>query len=73
MLPLALLLLLCVYVFVERWTVINRAGKEDANFMRRIAGYIHEGELESALNLCHNANTPIPALSRKVSLVLADP
>lgn len=65
MIPLALLLLLCVYVFVERSVVISRASKEDENFMQRIKGYIHEGEIESALNLCHNANTPYARLIEK--------
>ncbi len=65
MIPLALLLLLCVYVFVERSLVISRASKEDENFMQRIKGYIHEGEIESALNLCHNANTPYARLIEK--------
>lgn len=65
MIPLALLLLLCVYVFVERSLVISRASKEDDNFMQRIKGYIHEGEIESALNLCHNANTPYARLIEK--------
>ena len=58
MIPLALLLLLCVYVFVERLVVLRAAGREDANFMNRIRGYIHEGEIESALNLCRATATP---------------
>ncbi|MDE6468842.1 MAG: MotA/TolQ/ExbB proton channel family protein, partial [Muribaculaceae bacterium] len=52
MIPLALLLLLCIYVFTERCIVIAQASREDVNFMNRIRGYIHEGETESALNLC---------------------
>ena len=58
MIPLALLLLLCIYVFTERCIVIAQASREDVNFMNRIRGYIHEGETESALNLC--LATPSP-------------
>lgn len=65
MLPLAALLLLCVYVFAERCVVIGRASKEDENFMQRIGGYIHEGEVESALNLCHKTDTPYARLIAK--------
>lgn len=65
MVPLALLLLLCIYVFTERTLVINKAGKEDENFMSRIKGYIHEGEIESALNLCRHADTPYGRLIAK--------
>lgn len=65
MVPLAALLLLCVYVFVERYVVISRASKEDDNFMDRIKAYIHGGELESALNLCKRTSTPEAALIAK--------
>ena len=65
MIPLALLLLLCVYVFVERLVVLRAAGREDANFMNRIRGYIHEGEIESALNLCRATPTPEARLIEK--------
>ena len=65
MVPLAALLLLCVYVFVERYVVISRASKEDDNFMNRIKAYIHGGELESALNLCKHTSTPEAALIAK--------
>lgn len=65
MLPLAALLLLCIYVFVERSMVISRASADDANFMNRIKGYIHEGEIESALNLCRNTDTPFARLIEK--------
>lgn len=65
MVPLALLLLLCIYIFAERLTVISRAGKEDENFMQRIRGYIHEGETESALNLCRATPTPHARLIAK--------
>ena len=65
MIPLALLLLLCVYVFVERMVVLRAAGREDANFMNRIRGYIHEGEIESALNLCRATATPEARLIEK--------
>lgn len=65
MLPIALLFLLCVYVFIERTIAISHAGSEDENFMQRIKGYIHEGEIESALNLCRKANTPYSRLIEK--------
>ncbi len=65
MIPLALLLLLCIYVFVERLLALRRADREDANFMNGIRGYIHDGEIESALNLCHASDTPYSRLIAK--------
>ena len=58
MIPIALLSLVCVYIFVERAMVIHRASREDATFMRRIRDYVHEGELESAHNLCKKNGSP---------------
>ncbi len=58
MIPLALLLLLTVYVFTERMIIINRALQENPTFMKRIKDYVHEGDLESAVNLCKNTDTP---------------
>lgn len=65
MIPLAALLLLCIYVFVERLLVLRRADREDANFMNGIRGYIHDGEIESALNLCQASDTPYSRLIAK--------
>ncbi len=65
MIPLALLLLISVYVFIERAIVIARANSDDANFMKRIKDYIHEGEIESAQNLCRKTGTPYARLIEK--------
>lgn len=65
MIPIAILLLFSIYFFIERWIVIHRANRQDANFMRRIKDYIHEGEIESAINLCKNTGTPYARLISK--------
>ena len=65
MIPLLILSLVCIYIFVERTIVINRAGKQDETFMKRIKDYIHEGEIESAMNLCKKENTPYSRLIAK--------
>lgn len=65
MIPLAILLLVSIYVFTERCIVLNRASKEDKTFMNRIRDYVHEGDLESALNLCKKSDTPYSRLIEK--------
>lgn len=65
MIPLALLAVISIYVFIERAIVIRKASKEDASFMQRIRGYIHEGEIETAQNLCTRTNTPYSRLISK--------
>lgn len=58
MIVLLILSLIAIYIFVQRLWVIRRAAKEDVNFMNRIKDYIHEGKIDSALNLCRSTNTP---------------
>lgn len=65
MIVLLLLSLLACYIFIQRLIVIKRAGKEDETFMNRIKDYIHEGKVDSALNLCRNTNTPAARMIEK--------
>lgn len=63
MIVLAALLALGIYLFIERLVVLHKAQREDKSFMDRIKDYIHEGKIDSALNLCHQNDT---ATSRMV-------
>jgi len=65
MIILALMLAWAVYIFVERMLTIKDATKEDKSFMDRIRDYIHEGKIDSALNLCHETNTPSARMVEK--------
>lgn len=65
MIILAVLSLLCIYVFVERFITIRRAAKSDDTFMSRIKDYIHDGEIESAMNLCRADRSPYARLISK--------
>jgi biopolymer transport protein ExbB len=65
MIVLLLMSLLAIYIFIQRLIIIRRAGKEDVNFMNRIKDYIHEGKVDSALNLCRSTNTPSARMIEK--------
>lgn len=58
MIILLILLLMSIYVLIERTLVINKAAKEDNSFMNRIKDYIHDGKIDAAINLCRNTDTP---------------
>jgi biopolymer transport protein ExbB len=62
---LALLSVAALYIFIQRLLVIRRAGKEDESFMNRIKDYIHDGKVESALNLCYKTHTPSARMIEK--------
>ncbi len=65
MIPIALLALISIYILIERAIALCRANRSDDTFMRRIKDYIHEGEIESAYNLCRNNNSPYARLIAK--------
>lgn len=65
MILLVVLLAIAVYLFVERLVVISKAKKEDKSFMNKIKDYIHEGKIESAINLCQATDTPASRMVEK--------
>ena len=65
MVVLALLALVSIYIFVERFMVLRAASQLDDSFMKRIRDYIHDGEIESAQNLCRSNSTPFARLIAK--------
>lgn len=65
MIVLLVLLLMAIYVLIERTLVINKADKEDLSFMNRIKDYIYEGKLDAAQALCRNTDTPSARMVEK--------
>ncbi|MDR1552492.1 MAG: MotA/TolQ/ExbB proton channel family protein [Prevotellaceae bacterium] len=65
MIVLALLSLVAVYIFVERWLAIKNASKIDNHFMNNIKDNIHEGKIKSAINLCQRNNSPVARMIEK--------
>ncbi|MDD2529867.1 MAG: MotA/TolQ/ExbB proton channel family protein [Bacteroidales bacterium] len=59
MIVLAILSIIAVYIFVERYLALNKAAKEDKNFINNIKTFIHKGDLEGAKSLTKGNNTPI--------------
>lgn len=57
MVVLAVLSVIAVYIFVERFLAIRNAGKDDKLFMDRIRDYIKNGDIKSAVNFCRVTNT----------------
>ena len=65
MIPIIFLLLVSIAVTIERILVIRKAEKEDNSFMNRIKDYIHDGKIDSAINLCSKNDTPYARLVEK--------
>ena len=65
MIPLALMLILAIYIFIERMIVTYHASKEDPSFMNRIKYYIYDGKIDAALKLCRDTQSPSARMIEK--------
>ena len=65
MLPLALMSLIAMYVYFERYFAIRKAATESPDFMNKLKDYITEGQLPSAKNLCSDNDTPMARMMEK--------
>jgi len=73
MIPIALLSVIAVYIFIERYIVISRASGEENNFMNNIRDFIHNGRIDSALSLCKNNPSPIARMIEKGIIRIGKP
>jgi len=65
MIPLAILSVVAIYIFIERYLAISRASKQEANFMNNIRDFILNGRVDSAKSLCKNNQSPIARMIEK--------
>ena len=65
MLVLAVLSIIAVYIFIERFIVVKRATQIEKSFMERIREYMKDGKIDSARALCHGSDTPIARMIEK--------
>ena len=65
MIPLAIMLLLAVYVFAERTIAIRNAARIDANFMNIVRDHIVSGNVGAARSFAKNTNNPVARIIDK--------
>ncbi len=65
MIPLALMLVLAIYVLIERLIVLGRASKRNDTLMTSLKDLIHKGNIDSAKAMCTALNTPEAAMIEK--------
>lgn len=65
MVPLAILSVIAIYIFVERYMALKKASQEETNFMNNIRDFMHEGKVDSAKALCKNNQSPIARMIEK--------
>jgi len=65
MIPIAILSIVAVYFFVERYVTIRRYVTTDERFMNKIHEFIRGGKIDSALKLCKSTSEPIARMIEK--------
>ncbi|MCA0429143.1 MAG: MotA/TolQ/ExbB proton channel family protein [Bacteroidetes bacterium] len=58
MIPLALMLLVTIYILVERLIVVSKASRKTPNLVNGLKEMIHSGNIANARAMCKNNNTP---------------
>jgi len=65
MIILAIMLVIAIYMLIERLITLKQALEEDKSFMNRIKDYIYNGKIEAAQKLCRDTNNQIARMVDK--------
>ncbi len=58
LLPLFLMSLIAIYVMIERWVEVSRAGKKGSGWLAHTSEFIREGKIDKALFFCMESSSP---------------
>jgi len=73
MIPLAVLALLGLVIFFERYFTIRKASQNESQLTMQVRSSIKTGNLDSAIAICKNSNTPLGRMLQKGLLRIGRP
>jgi len=73
MLPIGILALIALVIFFERYFTIRKASKDESHLMIQVRESIHSGNLQSAIAICRNSNSPLGRMLQKGLLRIGRP
>lgn len=59
MIPILLLMLITIYVVIERWSALNRSHTDTERFLGSIEGMLKNGRQADAINYCEDFDKPL--------------
>lgn len=65
MITLAALSIISIYLFIERYSTLNKARKIDSSFLNSIKNYVQDKNIKAAKTLCKNTNSSISRMLEK--------
>ncbi|GIV32104.1 MAG: biopolymer transporter ExbB [Saprospiraceae bacterium] len=57
--------IIVLYIFIERYLTLKRAGQVDEHFMNNIRANVSAGNIQAARTLCQNTDTPVARMVEK--------
>jgi len=73
MLPIGILAVLGLVIFFERYFTIRKAAKNESQLIQQVRGSVLAGNLDSAIAICRNSNTPLGRMLQKGLLRIGRP
>jgi len=73
MIPIGILAVLGLVIFFERYFTIRKASKNESNLMMQVRSSILSGNLQSAIAICKNSNSPLGRMLQKGLLRIGRP
>jgi biopolymer transport protein ExbB len=73
MIPIGILAVLGLVIFFERYFTIRKASKSEANLLLQVRSSILTGNLETAIAICKNSNSPLGRMLQKGLLRIGRP
>lgn len=70
---LLVLSVIALYIFIERYLTIKRAGSIDQGFITNIRNSVQTGNIEGAKNLCRNTDSPVARMVEKGLMRIGKP
>lgn len=73
MIPIGILAVLGLVIFFERYFTIRKASKNESNLMMQVRSSILTGNLDTAIAICKNSNSPLGRMLAKGLLRIGRP
>ena len=54
-----------VYIFFERFMALKRASREEEDFLKKIKGFLNDGNIDAAKKFCANSESPSARMLEK--------
>lgn len=65
MIPIGIMFIIAIFITIERWLTLHKAGKVDANFMSSIKDMVLNDNIIGAQTLCGRTDTPVARMLEK--------